>query len=735
MAQDYHSTWTSFWGAGHNDGDRLTYTLEGPNKSLFTIVSSSGQIRTRAALDHEERSSYSVTVKVNDGQRKDNSTAAQSVTITVVDVDEPPTVRTAPKVVGISGSTSSVRVTWDEPVNTGPAITDYDVQYGVAGTGGFSEWKHQGADRSAIITGLIAGRRYEVRVRARNDEGSSDYSRSGTGSPNPDVANRRPVFSGGARSLSVAEDTPAGDTIGDPIAATDPDDDPVVYELEGPGAASFDIDRSSGQIRTSAALDHEERSSYSVTVRARDGRGGTSTAGIRINVTDVTEPPFTPLSPTVTAVSSTSVQVSWDAPENTGPPITDYDYRYQWATDTSWTEVTNTRISGTTATIEGLAPSTFYDVQVRATNAEGSSDWSPAGIGSTNAPGANNPPVFSEGASATRSVSANALAGASIGLPVTATDVDSADTLTYSLGGRDAASFAINTANGQLLTKVGVTLLEGETYAVTVSADDGRDIASIPVSIEATAAPPNNPPVFSEGASATRNVRASAAAGTAIGSPVRATDADTDDTIAYTLEGTDAASFDITGSTGQLLTRSGVTLDRASYTVEVVASDAAAAVRITVTITVITNVAPAFPGASAARSVTEGASVGARVGAPVTATDPDGDALTYSLGGANAGSFSIGGTTGQITVGSGTTLDYETRTSYSVVVTATDPSGESDTITVTINVTDVGRGAYDLDDNNRIDRSEVIAALRDYFAGRIDRATVIELIRLYFASG
>ena len=123
------------------------------------------------------------------------------------------------------------------------------------------------------------------------------------------------------------------------------------------------------------------------------------------------------------------------------------------------------------------------------------------------------------------------------------------------------------------------------------------------------------------------------------------------------------------------------------------------------------------------------------MGAPVTATDAERDTLTYTLGGADAGSFSIGGTTGQITVGSGTTLDYETRRSYTVVVTATDPSGESDTITVTINVTDVGLGSYDSNDNNRIERSEVIDAVRDYFAGRTDRGTVIELIRLYFTSG
>ena len=351
-------------------------------------------------------------------------------------------------------------------------------------------------DTSTIITGLTAGTRYEVRVRARNTDGPSGYSRSGTGSPNPDVANRNPVFSGGARSFSVDENTDAGDPIGDPVDATDPDDDPLAYELEGTDAASFDIDRGSGQIRTSAALDYEEKSRYSVTVRARDGRGGTSTAGVTISVTDLVEPPGTPLSPTVTAISSTSVQVSWVAPDNTGPPINDYDYRYMASTDATWTEVTNTTIPATTVMIEGLTPSTLYDVEVLAKNAEGSSDWSSPGIGSTNAPGANNPPVFSEGASATRSLSASSPTGTRIGEPVAATDADSGDTLEYSLEGRDAASFSINETNGQLLTKSGVTLLAGETYTVVIVADDGTDSARITVSIEATAAPPNNPPVF-----------------------------------------------------------------------------------------------------------------------------------------------------------------------------------------------------------------------------------------------
>ena len=222
---------------------------------------------------------------------------------------------------------------------------------------------------------------------------------------------------------------------------------------------------------------------------------------------------------------------------------------------------------------------------------------------------------------------------------------------------------------------------------------------------------------------------------TRLGAPFTATDADTGDTVSYSLEGTDAASFAV-DATGQLTNLVALTAAQAgdTFTVVVVATDGKSPARLTVTITVSANTAPAFASATTSRSVSETASAGAGVGAPVTATDAENDTLTYTLGGADAGSFSIGGTTGQITVGAGTTLDYETRRSYTVVVTATDPSGESDTITVTISVTDVGLGAYDLDDNNRIERSEVVAAVRDYFAQRIDRSTVIELIRLYFSS-
>ena len=578
------------------DGHRLTYTLEGPGKDSFTITSA-GQIRTRSPLNHEERDEYSLTVKVNDGQRKNNSVAAKSVTIEVTDRPEQPSAPGAPTVSGIPGSTVSVRVTWDEPANPGPAITHYNLSYNVSGSREavtFVDPPVGNADRSAIITGLTAGTRYEVQVRAWSAEGHSDWSRSGTGSPNPDAANRNPAFSNRSHTFNVAENTPPGADVGSLVAALDPDGDTLTYSLEGVDADSFDIiaTNNAGQIQTKAALNHEEKSSYSVAVRARDGRGGTDAANVTIRVTDDnTEAPDTPFAPTVTALSSTSIQVNWDAPENDGPPINDYDYRYQEVADSNWTEVSNTTIRGTTVTIEGLTPSTSYDVEVRARNAEGASDWSNPGNGATNEPGANNPPVFSDGATATRSVSATSPSGTLIGEPVAATDADSDDTLTYSLEGRDAPSFDINETNGQLRTKSGITLIVGTTYTVTVVADDGKDTVSISVSIEATAAPPNRLPVFSDGASTTRSVPAGAQAGTSIGSPVRATDPDTGDSVTHSLEGTDAVSFSIVASSGQIRTLAALDAStKSTYAVMVRATDSrggSATIGVTITVTAL----------------------------------------------------------------------------------------------------------------------------------------------------
>ncbi len=88
---------------------------------------------------------------------------------------------------------------------------------------------------------------------------------------------------------------------------------------------------------------------------------------------------------------------------------------------------------------------------------------------------------------------------------------------------------------------------------------------------------------------------------------------------------------------------------------------------------------------STTRSVDENTEAGVDIGAPVAATAVDG-VVTYTLGGTDAASFDVVAATGQLQTKAA--LDYETKSSYEVTVTATDTDGSTTTM-VTINVANV----------------------------------------------
>ena len=79
-----------------------------------------------------------------------------------------------------------------------------------------------------------------------------------------------------------------------------------------------------------------------------------------------------------TAGSGTSLDVTWAAPSNTGPAITSYDLQYRQGTSGNFT---NGPQNVTGPPVGSLTPNTSYEVQVRATNAEGDGDWSFSGTG------------------------------------------------------------------------------------------------------------------------------------------------------------------------------------------------------------------------------------------------------------------------------------------------------------------------------------------------------------------
>ena len=201
-------------------------------------------------------------------------------------------------------------------------------------------------------------------------------------------ANAPPVFAHASYLGSIAEtvgdatETAARD-VGAAVTATDADGDTLSYSLEREDASFFDIDSSSGQIRTKAGTryDHEAKSNYWVTVKAEDVKGFTEKANAYLTVTDVAEAPVAPGAPSVSATSgsTTSLDVSWGAPSNTGrPDIEHYDLQYRGGASGDWTDGPQD-VTGTSTAVGSLTAGRFYQVRVRAVNAEGDGPWSKPG--------------------------------------------------------------------------------------------------------------------------------------------------------------------------------------------------------------------------------------------------------------------------------------------------------------------------------------------------------------------
>ena len=94
--------------ATDTDRNRLTYsTRRARQADSFTIVSSSGQIRTRAALNYESRQRYLLTVKVDDGQKKRQQRRLSSrwPSLSITSDERPSAPVCTAKVTGIAGST------------------------------------------------------------------------------------------------------------------------------------------------------------------------------------------------------------------------------------------------------------------------------------------------------------------------------------------------------------------------------------------------------------------------------------------------------------------------------------------------------------------------------------------------------------------------------------------------------------------------------------------------------
>ena len=81
------------------------------------------------------------------------------------------------------------------------------------------------------------------------------------------------------------------------------------------------------------------------------------------------------------SAAKSSLAVAWSAPETAGKPaLSDYDVRYRVQGSAGWSAAVHEGIA-TTTILRNLIADTVYEVQVLASNAEGSSDWSAGGTG------------------------------------------------------------------------------------------------------------------------------------------------------------------------------------------------------------------------------------------------------------------------------------------------------------------------------------------------------------------
>ena len=257
----------------------------------------------------------------------------------------------------------------------------------------------------------------------------------------------------------------------------------------------------------------------------------------------------------------------------------------------------------------------------------------------------------------------------------------------YDLVSSQRLAFYQTTSDDETTTTADSNWSIGDERLFTNDSSQGWTTSSnsLKIAIIGTAAgggtPSNNAPVF-DPATATRTVAENSAAGTNVGAVIpEATDAD-NDTLAYSMEGTDAASFEFTASTRQITTKTGVTYNyeatKNSYTVTVTATDGTDSGTITVTINV-TDVAekPDKPDPPTLAAVT-----GSSTSLTATWTAPglnDGPAITgydvgYKVSTANSWtSFTHTGTGVTATI-----TGLTASTSYQVRVLAKNGETDSD---------------------------------------------------------
>ena len=626
----------------------ITWSLAGTDAASFDI-SSNGVLTFKKSPDYEMAADadpdnmYEVTVQATDADRR---MGTKPVTVEVTNVDEPGVVTVSARQ-PMAGVPLTATITDPDSVTTGNmtgSITtgvDWQWQKGSSNIPNADEGTYTplDTDRGSYLRATATYKDPESRRDTKRANVRSDYVVLRLASDNiaPEFADDQdPLLEEDQAEAArkVAENTEAGENIGAPVRATDADSgQKLTYTLTGDNADLFDIDWATGQLKAKAALDFEDVTSYTVTVRATDPAGvPTANPGVDedtrdevmvvITVTDVNEPPDVTGNAAVMFNEDTGVITNSlndymaDDPETSEPNDTG-------AVTWSVAGADGSKFTATGGMLKFKAKPDYemptdantdnvYEVTVRAADTDGYIGTMDVKVTVENV---DEPGTVTLSKTQPR-----------VGIAVTASVADPD-------GSISGLTWQWSISDAETTEQGGIPGATSDTY--TPKAGDVRGI------LTATAS-------YFDGASDHDTTTKT----TANANSTRGVDVDTRNK---------APVFD-----DQDTETDGVQNTETTRKVEENAEALA------------TDDAPASDVASD------------NVGSPVTATDPDPnvDALTYTLGGTDKDSFTVKDD-GQIEVGAGTELDYETKITYMVAVMAEDSFGDSSSIMVTITVTDV----------------------------------------------
>ncbi|XP_064600895.1 protocadherin Fat 4-like [Liolophura sinensis] len=691
----------------------LVYSIfSGNTGNKFTIDATTGDIRNSATLDRETTSSYSLTILATDlGTPARTGTATLMIDLTDFN-DNAPTCSAS----YYYGNIAENAVSSDSVVTVN--CTDNDEGANAVLVSSFLTssipFAIDGSSGLVTVSGTLDAETTSIYVL---DVMVSDGSLSENVTVTvyiSDINEHTPDFDpAGPYTVFIKENESVGTTIAD-LNATDADlstnENSLAFSITaGNTENAFQINPTSGIIRVNKQLDYETTPDYTLEITVADGSDTSSlssTTSLTVSLIDVNDnppvcnPDTYQLTPNETASGSLLTLSCTDA-DTVSVSLT--HSVLSGNTNGDLTLAANTGELSVTSALD-YETTTSYDLSIEVSDGSLSST---ALISLTVEPVNEHDPQFSAGSYQTF-VSEDVAPGTSV-LTVTATDQDAGvhGSLSFSIvSGNSDNHFAVEETTG--VVKVAGSLNRERTavYNLTIRASDqGTPPLKAYTSVSIQVLPVNEfTPTFTGDTSVT--IPENTAVGTVIlTASAMDNDTETHGDVVYSIQSgnTPGSPFFINSFTGNIQIWASLDYDTAprSYTLGILAQDEigngsglSSTMTFSVTLTDVNDETPTFTQNSYYFTFDENIAGSSSVGV-VLALDSDSGAngqISYDAITGDTSVFTVDSTTGEIRTDPAASIDYETKTYYSLVIRASDagsPESLSSQCIVYLTVTDL----------------------------------------------